>query len=75
MAGIPPSSHVPSHMLSSSGAAGTAPVMMPVDSAPPPTMPSNPMARFANYPFKDIAYPHPHDVLCGRGGATNKHSM
>lgn len=26
-----------------------------------------------NYPLKDITAPHPHDVLCGRGGGTNNH--
>jgi hypothetical protein len=26
-----------------------------------------------NYPLRDIRNPHPHDVLCGRGGATNSH--
>mmetsp|Transcript_9368 Transcript_9368/g.10384 ORF Transcript_9368/g.10384 Transcript_9368/m.10384 type:complete len:427 (+) Transcript_9368:46-1326(+) len=26
-----------------------------------------------NYPLKDISSPHPHDVLCGRGGGTNNH--
>lgn len=26
-----------------------------------------------DYPLKDIAQPHPHDVLCGRGGGTNAH--
>ena len=25
------------------------------------------------YPLKDIPQPHPHDVLCGRGGGTNAH--
>lgn len=29
--------------------------------------------NFANYPLKDIPSPHPHDVLCGRGGGTNNH--
>lgn len=26
-----------------------------------------------DYPLKDIPQPHPHDVLCGRGGGTNNH--
>jgi hypothetical protein len=26
-----------------------------------------------NHPLKDIPQPHPHDVLCGRGGGTNSH--
>lgn len=29
--------------------------------------------NFANYPLRDIPAPHPHDVLCGRGGGTNNH--
>lgn len=28
---------------------------------------------FGNYPLKEIPSPHPHDVLCGRGGGTNNH--
>ena len=32
-----------------------------------------PSLSFANYPLKDIPGPHPHDVLCGRGGGTNNH--
>eukprot|EP00523_Entomoneis_sp_CCMP467_P000476 CAMPEP_0168752902 /NCGR_PEP_ID=MMETSP0724-20121128/18645_1 /TAXON_ID=265536 /ORGANISM="Amphiprora sp., Strain CCMP467" /LENGTH=851 /DNA_ID=CAMNT_0008801205 /DNA_START=13 /DNA_END=2565 /DNA_ORIENTATION=+ len=39
--------------------------------APPPLAAS--AAGGAAYPLKDIHYPHPHDVLCGRGGATNQH--
>mmetsp|Transcript_3527 Transcript_3527/g.6739 ORF Transcript_3527/g.6739 Transcript_3527/m.6739 type:complete len:655 (+) Transcript_3527:199-2163(+) len=35
-----------------------------------PVMANNPMME---YPLKDITVPHPHDVLCGRGGATNNH--
>eukprot|EP00539_Tryblionella_compressa_P014410 CAMPEP_0178830546 /NCGR_PEP_ID=MMETSP0746-20121128/8977_1 /TAXON_ID=913974 /ORGANISM="Nitzschia punctata, Strain CCMP561" /LENGTH=717 /DNA_ID=CAMNT_0020492713 /DNA_START=59 /DNA_END=2212 /DNA_ORIENTATION=+ len=30
-------------------------------------------ASYSNYPLKDIAQPHAHDVLCGRGGGTNNH--
>jgi hypothetical protein len=26
-----------------------------------------------HYPLHDVVNPHPHDVLCGRGGATNSH--
>jgi len=26
-----------------------------------------------DYPLKEIPQPHPHDVLCGRGGGTNNH--
>lgn len=29
---------------------------------------------FANYPLKGISHPHPHDVLCGRGGQSNSHA-
>jgi hypothetical protein len=29
--------------------------------------------NYGNYPLKDISAPHPHDVLCGRGGGTNNH--
>lgn len=29
--------------------------------------------NLGNYPLKDITAPHPHDVLCGRGGGTNNH--
>jgi hypothetical protein len=32
-----------------------------------------PLVNFGNYPLKDIPTPHPHDVLCGRGGGTNNH--
>ena len=32
-----------------------------------------PQVNYANYPLKDIPQPHPHDVLCGRGGGTNNH--
>ena len=28
---------------------------------------------YVEYPLKDIYCPHPHDVLCGRGGGTNNH--
>jgi hypothetical protein len=28
---------------------------------------------YANYPLRGVPNPHPHDVLCGRGGATNSH--
>ena len=31
------------------------------------------MVNLGNYPLKDIHAPHPHDVLCGRGGGTNNH--
>jgi hypothetical protein len=31
------------------------------------------MMNYAIYPLKDIPEPHPHDVLCGRGGGTNAH--
>jgi hypothetical protein len=34
---------------------------------------SAPQINYANYPLKDIPQPHPHDVLCGRGGGTNNH--
>ena len=27
--------------------------------------------NLGNYPLKDIPNPHPHDVLCGRGGGSN----
>ena len=30
-------------------------------------------ANMSAYPLKDIPHPHPHDVLCGRGGGTNNH--
>lgn len=29
--------------------------------------------NYGNYPLKDIQAPHPHDVLCGRGGGSNNH--
>uniref|UniRef100_A0A6U6G102 DUF6824 domain-containing protein n=2 Tax=Odontella aurita TaxID=265563 RepID=A0A6U6G102_9STRA len=29
---------------------------------------------FSHYPLADIAAPHAHDVLCGRGGGTNNHA-
>ena len=29
--------------------------------------------QYPNYPLKEIPQPHPHDVLCGRGGGTNNH--
>jgi hypothetical protein len=29
--------------------------------------------NFDGYPTRDITIPHPHDVLCGRGGGTNNH--
>jgi hypothetical protein len=32
-----------------------------------------PHINYSNYPLKDISQPHPHDVLCGRGGGTNNH--
>ena len=32
-----------------------------------------PVLNYANYPLKDVPHPHPHDVLCGRGGGTNSH--
>ncbi|GAX29381.1 hypothetical protein FisN_16Hu179 [Fistulifera solaris] len=32
-----------------------------------------PAKRWKKYPLKDITEPHEHDVLCGRGGHTNKH--
>ncbi|KAL3934439.1 MAG: hypothetical protein SGBAC_009842 [Bacillariaceae sp.] len=32
-----------------------------------------PGAYNGDYPLKDIPAPHPHDVLCGRGGGTNNH--
>jgi hypothetical protein len=28
---------------------------------------------FQDWPLKDIPAPHPHDVLCGRGGGSNSH--
>jgi hypothetical protein len=28
---------------------------------------------YSGYPLKEIPHPHPHDVLCGRGGGTNAH--
>lgn len=34
---------------------------------------AQPQTNFGNYPLKDITGPHPHDVLCGRGGGTNNH--
>jgi hypothetical protein len=34
---------------------------------------AQPQVNFGNYPLKDIPGPHPHDVLCGRGGGTNNH--
>eukprot|EP00545_Synedropsis_sp_CCMP1620_P000493 CAMPEP_0119032280 /NCGR_PEP_ID=MMETSP1176-20130426/41973_1 /TAXON_ID=265551 /ORGANISM="Synedropsis recta cf, Strain CCMP1620" /LENGTH=562 /DNA_ID=CAMNT_0006988691 /DNA_START=150 /DNA_END=1835 /DNA_ORIENTATION=- len=34
---------------------------------------AQPQMSFGNYPLKDIPAPHPHDVLCGRGGGTNNH--
>lgn len=37
---------------------------------PPPPMEAH---FYQNYPLKDIPHPHPHDVLCGRGGGTNNH--
>ena len=37
--------------------------------AAPPMMQSH----LANYPLRNIAQPHYHDVLCGRGGGTNAH--
>ena len=30
-------------------------------------------ATMSAYPLKEIPHPHPHDVLCGRGGGTNNH--
>jgi hypothetical protein len=30
-------------------------------------------SKATNKPLKDIPNPHPHDVLCGRGGGTNNH--
>jgi hypothetical protein len=27
---------------------------------------------FTSYPLKEIPHPHPHDVLCGRGGGEHK---
>jgi hypothetical protein len=32
-----------------------------------------PTINYANFQSKGIANPHPHDVLCGRGGGTNNH--
>ena len=32
-----------------------------------------PQVNYGDYPLKDIPQPHPHDVLCGRGGGTNNH--
>jgi hypothetical protein len=32
-----------------------------------------PAINYANYPLANIPHPHPHDVLCGRGGGTNNH--
>lgn len=32
-----------------------------------------PHINYSNYSLKDIPQPHPHDVLCGRGGGTNNH--
>lgn len=29
------------------------------------------IANLGNYPLKEIPHPHPHDVLCGRGGGSN----
>jgi len=29
--------------------------------------------NMGDYPLRDITTPHPHDVLCGRGGGTNNH--
>jgi len=34
---------------------------------------SNSKNAASNYPLKDVPQPHPHDVLCGRGGGTNAH--
>lgn len=31
------------------------------------------IANLGNYPLKGIVHPHPHDVLCGRGGGSNNH--
>jgi len=39
---------------------------------PPPPPPSKHL-QYTNYPLKNIPHPHPHDVLCGRGGGTNAH--
>lgn len=36
-------------------------VPLPLAHTPPPG------CSHSNYPLKDITYPHPHDVLCGRG--------
>lgn len=30
-------------------------------------------SEWVDYPLKDIANPHPNDVLCGRGGGSNNH--
>jgi len=29
--------------------------------------------EYANFPLQGISTPHPHDVLCGRGGGSNNH--
>ena len=34
---------------------------------------SVPQVNYGDYPLKDIPQPHPHDVLCGRGGGSNNH--
>ena len=30
-------------------------------------------SEFVDYPLTGIVTPHPHDVLCGRGGGSNNH--
>lgn len=30
-------------------------------------------AMYGGHPLRNVTHPHPHDVLCGRGGGTNAH--
>ena len=74
MAGMPPphpSTMMPPHQSGAPGGnSGYHPGMPPPQYAPNNI---NNNAMFMNYPLKDVPHPHPHDVLCGRGGATNNH--
>lgn len=62
-------------MESSQSAGGLPPPPHPVMLFPPlpPPSTSNHHQYANNYPLKNIPQPHPHDVLCGRGGGTNAH--